>query len=365
MLPARAGILLPHLEERDAVGNDAIGMAAALRARGIETRLFAPTHRYRREPVYTPRTMDSFLLGGSDLLIYHYAVYWPDASSILRNVRCRRVLKYHNVTPAHFFSSYEPAYEKLCREGRSGLADLVKSKLVDAYLADSKLNADELLGLGAESVVVVPPFHCVSELVSVEAEPSMLARLLPDAFGPQANLLMVGRVVPNKGHATLMRALALLQKRAGLRARLILVGREDRRLSKYSKELRGLAMELGVQNDVWFTGNLSPRQLKACYLGATALTIASQHEGFCVPAVEALALGVPVVAEGSTAVSETIAGHGLVWTPLGPETLAAAVEALLLEPSTAAELAARGQEHFWRAYSAGKVETRFLEALGL
>ena len=365
MRPARAAILLPHLEERDAVGNDATGMAAALRARGVETRLFAPTHRFRAARVHAPRTLDAFLLAESDLLIYHYAVYWPEASSILRNASCRRVLKYHNVTPAHFFAPYEPAYETLCREGRSGLKDLVQSRLVDTFLADSTLNGDELLGLGAPSVFVVPPFHRISELLNAEAEPAMLERLLPDAFGPQANLLMVGRIVPNKGHATLVRALALLQKRSGLRSRLILVGREDARLRRYSNEIRAMAAELGVQKDVWFTGDTSPSRLKACYLGATALTIASQHEGFCVPAVEALALGVPVVADGSTAVAETIAGHGLAWTPLEPEVLAAAVETLLLEPATSAEIAGRGQEHFWRTYSREQIERRFIEAIGL
>jgi glycosyltransferase involved in cell wall biosynthesis len=91
--------------------------------------------------------------------------------------------------------------------------------------------------------------------------------------------------------------------------------------------------------------------------------LASEHEGFCVPLVEAMALRVPIVAYGTTAVPHTLGDAGLVWDEPDPFLLAQSLDAVIRDGGVRRRLT----EHGWRRYQSlfanGRIEHAFLHAL--
>ena len=247
-----------------------------------------------------------------------------------------------------------------CRQGREQVAALVQAKC-DLYLSDSTYNQGELLALGVppERCAVVPPFHLVERLESATPDPAVM-----DACADgKTNLLFVGRLAPNKGHAALIDAFAVYHHHYDRRSRLLLVGKEDDRLQGYAASLRERVRHNGVEGSVTFTAAPTDAVLKAYYASADVFVIASEHEGFCVPLVEAMALGVVVAGYGGTAISETLGSAGVLWDDRSAWLLAESVACLKREPSVYAEVQERGRDRYREHFTNERIEERFLTAL--
>ncbi len=356
----RVALMVPCFIEADAVSTDVLGMYRSLSARGHEVHVFA-SHREITDPPARPVSAARQPLSDpSAVAVYHLAAGWREGAEALARARCKRVLKYHNVTPAEFFTGVDQEYVLACREGRAELAALARAGL-DRYLADSDYNLRELLdeGAPAESGAVVPPFHNIHRLLETDPDPDVLARLRDG----KANFLVVGRLAPNKGHAALLEAFALYRRR-NPESRLVIVGRGDPRLGVYTEALRSHTARLGLAEAVVFTGGVSLAALRAYYQAAHLFVITSRHEGFCVPLVEAMALGVPVLALGAAAVPGTVADAGLVWHEDDPRLLAESMHRLVTDREAAAALGARGRRRYHDHFTNGRIELRFLAALG-
>jgi glycosyltransferase involved in cell wall biosynthesis len=128
----------------------------------------------------------------------------------------------------------------------------------------------------------------------------------------RTNLLFVGRVAPNKCQHDLLAVFAEYL-RLGPDARLVLAGSWPEGHS-YATFLRQRARELGVSSRVLWTNTCTEAQLQACYRTAHLFLSMSEHEGFCAPLIEAMWFDVPVLAYRSSAVPETVAGAGLLFT---------------------------------------------------
>ena len=97
--------------------------------------------------------------------------------------------------------------------------------------------------------------------------------------------------------------------------RFIFVGRYDG-LPRYYAQVRALIAEFQMLPDrFWFTGPVPDEDLAAFYRWADVYVSLSEHEGFCVPLVEAMAADVPVLAYGAGAVPETLGGAGMLFAP--------------------------------------------------
>jgi len=171
-------------------------------------------------------------------------------------------------------------------------------------LADSTYNALELTDEGYPDTAVVP---ILIDFADYDAAPdaATLTRLRRRAEGGGAQWLFVGRVAANKCQHDVVAAFAAYRELFDRNARLSIVG--GRTLLLYARALERLADELGVAGAVDFTDNLTFPQLLAQYRSADVFVSLSEHEGFCVPLVEAMHFGVPTVAFASTAVPETVA----------------------------------------------------------
>src|SRR5262249_25022777 len=115
---ARIALLIPSFTEADAVSADVRGMYRALAARGHDVCAVAAHWEVAGLPVRPLRRAGSFLRDSSNLVIYHFSTGCREATTAFLGARCRRVLKYHNVTPAEFFEGIDQEYTLSCRTGR-------------------------------------------------------------------------------------------------------------------------------------------------------------------------------------------------------------------------------------------------------
>jgi glycosyltransferase involved in cell wall biosynthesis len=347
----------------DAVGNDIRHMGDLLRRHGhrpdVFTRVWGPDEPRNCHG----KTVRSFL--GRDraaMIIYHHTSGWDAAIDLVRTLRCRRVIRYHNVTPAHFFEPYDADITGDCRTGREQLDDLIAANC-ELYLSDSEYNQAELLSRGAPRprCMVVPPFHQTDRLCATEADPEVLQ----DLNDGHVNLLFVGRRAPNKGHRLLIDVLAAYARRYHPRCRLFLIGKPDGRLRAYDEELREQVRRLELNDRVVFIGGIDDARLRAYYASSAALVVTSEHEGFCVPVIEAMALGVPVVAWGTTAITDTVGDAGLLWDDPEPFLLAEAIDAIVRDLEVRQLLVERGRQRYHRLFRTPRLEADFLAALPL
>ena len=356
----RVAILTPTLISADAVSNDVLVMQRVLRERGHEVALFADNTNFTNGEVRPGLAAKSYLRDPKDVLIYHHSIGWSPGVEVMKTTSSRKIVKYHNVTPPEFFEGISEDHENLCRNGRSQLKDIVASQ-PDLYLAASAFNKGDLLASGSEphKTFVVPPFNQADKLQACESDLELLDKYNDGSI----NLVTVGGVRPNKGHVALIEAFATYYYHFNSHARLFIVGSESPAFSGYTRMLRDVIDSWAIDSRVVFAGQVSDESLKTYYLLSRALLMTSEHEGFCVPLVEAMALKVPIVAYASTAIPETAGDAALIWEERDPFLLAQSIDCLLRDDDARMALAARGYERYEQSFSNHVIEKQFLDPM--
>jgi glycosyltransferase involved in cell wall biosynthesis len=259
-----------------------------------------------------------------DVVLMHYSAYAPKLRSVL-DLPARTVLLSHNVTPARWFWEHEPQVAIQCALGRRQLPEYAAR--ADVVAGVSAFNAAEL-----GSDVVVPILFDAARL----GAPRGAAR----AAGPPT-LLAVGRLTPHKRQDELIRVLALLRRHRLLDARLVLVGEPLN--PQYGARLERLADQL-APGAVTFESALSTDALAERFRQAHAFVSLSEHEGFCIPLLEAFHMGVPVVARPSGGVPEVAREAALLTDDRDPAVLAELVALAVEDQELRTTLIRRGRE---------------------
>jgi glycosyltransferase involved in cell wall biosynthesis len=347
------------LDQNDAVSNDVFGMRDTLRQAGWEARLYAEHIATGLAGQVLPASHFCRDLGFEDVLIYHHSIHWEPGDSLYTRANCRRIIKYHNITPPEFFADYSHVLQESCAEGRQQTGRLV-SQGADLYLGDSAFNLQDLLQAGADRsrTHVLHPFHQAEMLEKSQADLTLLARLLDGAI----NILFVGRFVPNKGHLHLLRTFARFREEVHPNSRLVLVGKPHPLLTGYSAEMEANIKELRLERAVALIPGASLEELRAIYLSAHLFLCMSEHEGFCVPLVEAMRHKVPIVALARTAVVETLGPGTLTSDSPDPALLAEMMEQCL-EHRSARQFTDRGYERYQRMFSPAMLSRQFLQLI--
>jgi L-malate glycosyltransferase len=344
---------VPAAHRGDAIGDSARRMRDWLRARGHSSDIYALTIDDDLRDDVRPFSDAGARRG--DVTIFHFALPSPMTEAFATLER-GRVLQYHNITPASFFAQYDPGLFRLAAIGRRELQSLAGR--VDLALGDSEFNRQELEALGFTRTGVLPIAVNTERITAAPRRPA-LEKILGDGL---INILFVGRIVPNKRIEDHIRLAELYKRNIDSYYRFIFVGRYDG-VPAYYAQIRALVDEFRMLPDrFWFTGPVPDEDLAAFYRWADVYVSLSEHEGFCVPLVEAMAADVPILAYAAGAVPETLGGAGVLLSPKDLE-VAAELLGMLVYDRPLRDRVLAGQRQRVRDFAPERLEPRMMEVL--
>lgn len=313
---------VPAAHRGDAVGDAARRMRGWLRQHGHTADIFALTAD--DELRGDVRDFNDPAASSGDLTIFHFALPSPMTERFAR-LPGGRVLYYHNVTPASFFAPYDPGIFRLASLARAELATLVGS--VDLALGVSDFNRRELTALGFRPTGVLSLPVDLARITSGVRRPALESLL----DGELVNFLFVGRIAPNKRIEDHLKLAEHYKRYVDAFYRFIFVGRYDA-VPGYFATIRALMTEYRLLDERFiFTGPVPDEDLAVYYRHAAVYISLSEHEGFCAPLLEAMAADVPVLAYDAAAVSETLGGAGVLFSPKDLEYAAELAGALAFD----------------------------------
>lgn len=331
---------LPTFAGRDAIGAHSVLVREVLRGMGLVSEIYADDiHPERAGDARHYETYRPGRRHGPAWLLYQASTGSRVADYLIRRPE-PKLLNYHNIAPVQAFARWEPAVADELAEGRRQLGLL--ASVTHHAIAVSGYNEAELTEAGYKSTSVAP-FLLDPGAFDHELDGPTLAWLdrMRDRGG--ANLLFVGRVSPHKAQHDLIKALAVYRRLYDPKARLHLVGTAAS--NAYVEALRRFAGHVGVRQAVNFAGSVPEEVKSAYYEGADAFLCLSDHEGFCVPLLEAMHHRLPVVAYGAAAVPETLGDAGVLLASKSPLAVAAALHMIIDDERLRADLVRRGT---WR-----------------
>ena len=347
----KVAIVIPTLADGDAVGNDALGMAKHIRGRGLDVEFFV-TRSHIAEPTRLMREFNRLVRSPDDVVIYHHSIGFEMGVKIIESAPCRRkAVKYHNVTPPKFFEGLDNDVVRACEQGIAQVGRLAKSKAI--LWADSQYNGEHIQEFRpGREFHELPPFHHADQLLTLEPDYRAASGL--DDW--TTNILLIGRVVPNKNIPLAIEAFAEYRRRYNPHSRLVIVG--DQPIPNHAAEVHDAIGKHKLGGHVLITGKVSLPQLKALYLTADVLFITSLHEGFCVPLVEAMGLRVPVVAVPNAAVGFT-GGDAAFYAEGNATALAERLDAVLTDPDVREQHLHAGWKRYQEKFTNEAIEAKF------
>ncbi len=305
-LPKRVCILSYNLVEGDAVSNAVFEQKRMLERMGYFCEIFTwvcdPRVENRRQDVRILRC------GSEDLIIDHISGYTPYVQIVVKQP-CRKVFFYHNVTPVKYFPE-SSAHRAFCEKGLEQIPDIIA--LYDFIAGVSAFNLRCLKEMG----------NCrVGDVLPLPVEFPYEKPGKREGARKSVDFLFVGRVVPNKRFEDIIDTFAVYHKKYNPDSRLTLVGNKDL-MKEYTSLLESRIRENGLSGSIRLTGKVSDEELQKIYKSSDVFLCMSEHEGFCVPLVEAMYNGLAVFAYDACAVPETVAGAGIIFKDKSPENVA-------------------------------------------
>jgi L-malate glycosyltransferase len=311
--------VLATLGYGDAIGHEVLGIQRVLRAAGYESEIFVETADHRLEP-QTRDYRELVDFSHRDNLLLHHFSLGSKASRTAYALPDRMALIYHNITPPEYFVGVHRTLARQTFRGRRELR--AYAGRCDLAMGDSEFNRQDLEALGFPRTAVLP---VVPDFSHLDREPNWLvARDFDDEW---TNIVFVGRVIANKKIEDLICWFHAYHTIFNPRSRLLLVGAQSG-FERYLASLHQLVGRLAASH-VHFIGHVSDEELVAFYECADLFLCASEHEGFCVPIVEAFYKRVPVLAYAATAVPSTMDGAGVLFEDRDPIHVATLMDAIV------------------------------------
>ena len=271
-------------------------------------------------------------LKGDDVILIHHSMGHELADWVL-HLPGKKILVYHNITPAEFFPEESPLryYSRLGREQLKAYLPVMQSAI-----ANSRFNADELLDIGYKDVEEIPLLIDINKIQNQKWDESIVL-----ASSETYTILFVGRIVPNKCQEDLIKIAWYLKGMIKRPFQLILVGCYDE-ADPYYRKLSAQIESAGLSDYIRFTGKIPEVELYGWYRAADVFLCMSEHEGFCVPLIEAMAFDVPVIAFKSSNIPHTMGGAGIMVTKKDHVSIAALIK-ILSEDRAMKRAIVRGQ----------------------
>jgi glycosyltransferase involved in cell wall biosynthesis len=348
--------VIPSLASRDAIGGHVVQLRDLLRSRGLQSDIYYGNATPDRLEFGLPVSRLGDRSSSGRVLLYQLSI-GSGVADIFRERSERKFVNYHNITPAELLEAWIPAVGEEVRWGRSQLRDL--APVTEFAVADSVFNERELQTAGYQSTATVPLLIDLDSFGGLP-DPVLAARLAELKSHGGADLLFVGKVSPHKGQHDLIKALATYRRLYDPEARLHLVGGAIS--DEYRTAIERFAEELDLLEAVDIAGSVTHEELIAYYAASDAFVCLSNHEGFCVPLLEAMYHRLPIVAYTNTAVPETVQGAGLILPDKEPARVAAAIDRIIVDPQLRSVLATAAAQRV-ETFALPKVKLGFANAL--
>lgn len=348
---------VPSFAARDAIGANALNVRQILRGAGYESEIFSED--IHPEMAKHARFYSDYLKQrrkGETAMLYHAST----SSNLGRFVLAQDdplVIYFHNITPATYFERWLPVAAQRMRSARQELKEFPPH--TSLAIANSSYTEQELKELGFGKTDVVP---VLVDLADLERAPNRrtldrLKHMVPEG---SSHWLFVGRLAPNKCQHDLISAFAVYRNAFDPNARLSLVGGAPSDL--YLRALETLIERLGIADAVTLAQSIPASDLLAYYAAADVFVCMSEHEGFCVPVIEAMHLGVPVVAYAASALPETVGDAGFLLDGKDPLTVAVAVRRVMEDEALRSTMIDAGRKQA-QTFSYATTAERLLTAL--
>ena len=335
------------LHPTDAASRQLLNMDKILRTLGYETAMYA--HRLDESLAERVGLMGDFSADLEDIVIYHMTT-GTSFNRWVWNYPRKVVLFYHNITPARYFFGNAWGSWLKCLRGRHDLKTIAKNTFF-AWGA-SEYSRQELKDVGIAQTAVLP-IVVEPETYTTRGEDESVLRYKDGRL----NLLVVGRGVPHKKQDEAIEAAAWYRDHVSPDIRLVLIGNIK---PSYEKKLRDLVKKRGMEENVLFAGQVTDEELCTWYRIADGLLCLSEHEGFCVPLIEAMIFGLPIFAKPAAAVPETLGSAGVLLSDTSPQGIAEAVRRTMADELALARLK-KGRTERLAVFSPVNVKSR-LEA---
>lgn len=344
----------------DGVGHDVDGMARALLSAGCKVMVYSQFYA----PVYEGWRVDSdevwqILQNPNSILIHHHSIGCDATESLLRSAKSNvRIMRYHNVTPPEFFQNYNDDWVRNCANGRQVTVDLVH--YCTEFSVPSLYDARDLVHAGAcvDRITYCPYFHKLEDFDRVVPTQLVLNRLQEDQ---RFHVLFLGRRVSNKGHLHLIRTIAAYVREYDNQIVLHLVGSADESLRRYDDEIHAEIKAMSLEGNVIIYEKLPFADIVAFYKGSNAFLCMSEHEGFCLPVIEAEYCGLPVLAYYRCGVPEALGPTQPSFTSLNYNDYARVLRRMKVEPHYARTLSEAGAASVRERFDINAIQFRFLE----
>ncbi len=332
---------------------DGIGLAVFdidmyIKARNYETKIYADKIDPRISQELA-QNLSEYTERDDDIIIMHFGGA-SRINELIKNCKCKKIMVYHNVTPPHFFENYNKKAADYCQLALDQAKSL--SDTFDMVFAVSDFNRRDLCGMGYKCKINILPTLVPLEDYSKKPSKAVLQKY-DDDF---TNIIFLGRIVPHKKQEDVIAAFSSYQKNFNPKSRLFIVG-NPADFESYDERLKEYTKIMGAKN-VIFTGHTKFDEILAYYKLSHLFLCMSEHEGYCVPFIEAMVFNLPIVAYSSAAIPDTLGGSGFLLKEKNPD-LTAAVMNKILTDSTLKETILRNQKERLSDFTKEKIEDAF------
>ncbi len=339
----------------DAVANDAVAIDRLLKKMGVCGGIYVTNEaniakRYLHtiaEPIGKLPPLDE-----EDVLILHHCIA-NEFCNVIPKLSCRKILIYHNITPPSFFQNFQTGWSDLVTLGLKQLKDM--ANIFDCCIADSEFNKNDLIKAGYTCPIYVCP--CLIPFEDYEKAPD--TDIINQYSDGCTNVLFVGRVCPHKKQEDILHAFGIYQKYYDPTARLFLVGGMG--IGIYDDLLKRYIEEQQIEN-VIITGSVPFAQILAYYAIADVFVCMSEHEGLCIPLLEAMYFHIPILAYAAAAIPDTLGDGGILLQKKDFPLAAGWINRLVHDKELRGYLL-QGQQEQLKKFETAKVETEFKNLL--
>ena len=322
--------IVPEFYRYDAISQHAMHIQRMLTELGIDSKICA--QRIVPEGLSGIWDVKTCLPGvkSRDVILFHFSIFTSLLSELV-SLPGRKVMIYHNITPAWFFEGISRKTAEACSRGRKQLTEAVT--VFDLALGVSHFNKQELKAAGYAKIDILPL------VVETNVKDTQNIRSLY-YLSEKITLLHVGKWAPNKKIEDLVKVFYWLH-RFKPESRMVLVGR-NWEWENYTASVIEFIHRLNLRNAIRIIPYITPTDLAALYRASDVYLSMSEHEGFCVPLIEAMASRCPVIAYAAGAVPETVQNAGILYEEKRFHEVAEGIVTLLNDDTLLEEFKKRG-----------------------